>query len=65
MEKFLYISPAIVAILIFIYMRKRQADRNDKMRERFWKREEELMNMLSAKKNKDENEPEENKENGN
>ena len=54
MEKFLYISPAIVALLIFIYMRKRQADRNDKMRERFWKREEELMNMLSARKDKDE-----------
>ena len=65
MEKFLYISPAIVALLIFIYMRKRQADRNDKMRERFWKREEELINILSAKKNKDENEPKENKEDGN
>lgn len=31
-------------------MRKQQADRNDKMRDRFRKREAELMDMLSAKK---------------
>jgi DNA topoisomerase IB len=55
MERYLYISPAIVAILIFIYMRNQQAKRNDKLRERLWKREEELIQMLSAKKDKKEN----------
>jgi DNA topoisomerase IB len=55
MERYLYISPAIVALLIFIYMRNRQAKRNHKLRDRFKKREEELMEILSAKKNKTEN----------
>ena len=50
MERYLYICPAVVAIIIFAYMRKQQADRNDKMRDRFRKREAELMDMLSAKK---------------
>lgn len=50
MEKFLFIPPAIVALLIFIYMRNRQAKRNDKMRERFWKREKEVMEMVTKKK---------------
>ena len=52
MERYLYISPAVVAIIIFIYMRNVQAKRNDKLRQRFWKREEELIEMLKAKKNK-------------
>ncbi len=55
MERYLYISPAIIALLIFIYMRNVQAKRNDKLRQRFWKREEELIQMLEAKKNKTEN----------
>ena len=55
MERFLYIPPAIVALLIFVYMRNVQAKRNDKLRQRFWKREEELIQMLEAKKNKTEN----------
>ena len=54
-DRILYISPAIVALLIFKYMRNVQAKRNDKMRERFWKREEDLMNMLSAQKKKEDN----------
>ncbi len=55
MERYLYISPAIVALLIFVYMRNVQAKRNDKLRQRFWKREEELIQMLEAKKDKTEN----------
>ena len=56
MERYLYISPAIIALLIFAYMRNQQAKRNDKLRERFRKREEELMQLLSTKKDKEENE---------
>ena len=55
MERFLYISPAIIAIVIFIYMRNVQAKRNDKLRKRLWKREEELNKILSAKKSTIEN----------
>ena len=55
MEKCLYISPAIVALIIFIYVRNVQAKRNDKLRQRFWKREEELIKTISAKKNKTDN----------
>ena len=49
MERFIYISPAVVAIIIFIYMRNVQAKRNDKLRKRLWKREKELHQLLSAK----------------
>ena len=52
MERYLFISPAIVALLIFVYMRNVQAKRNDKLRQRFWKREEELIQMLKAKTSK-------------
>ena len=55
MERFIYIAPTIVAIIIFIYMRNVQAKRNDKLRKRLWKREEELHQLLSAKKNTTEN----------
>ena len=55
MERYLYIGPGIIAIIIFAYMRNRQADRNDKLRNRFRKREEELMNILSSKKEEKEN----------
>ena len=60
MERFVYISPAIVAIVIFIYMRNVQAKRNDKLRKRLWKREEELHQMLSAQKDKTENNKDDN-----
>ena len=60
MERFIYISPAIVAVLIFIYMRNVQAKRNDKLRKRLWKREEELIQMLAAKKDNIENKENEN-----
>ena len=56
MERILYISPVIVALYIFRYMRNVQAQRNDKMRQRFWKRDEELINVLSAKRKKEDNE---------
>lgn len=60
MERYIYISPAIVAIIIFIYMRNVQAKRNDKLRKRLWKREEELHQMLSAQENKTENKKDDN-----
>jgi hypothetical protein len=60
MGRFIYISPAIVAVLIFIYMRNVQAKRNDKLRKRLWKREEELIQMLAAKKDNIENNENEN-----
>lgn len=60
MERYIYISPAIVAIIIFIYMRNVEAKRNDKLRKRLWKREEELHQILSAQKNKTENKKDEN-----
>ncbi len=41
--------PAIVAIIIFMYMRNRQAKRNDALRKRFWKREQELIQILNKK----------------
>jgi hypothetical protein len=55
MERYLTIPPAIVAILIFVYMRNQQAKRNDKLRMRFWKREEELIQRLTSTKDKKEN----------
>jgi hypothetical protein len=54
-ERYLTIPPAIVAILIFVYMRNQQAKRNDKLRKRFWKREEELIQRLTSAKDKKEN----------
>ena len=60
MERILYISPAIVALIIFSYMRNVQAKRNDQMRQRFWKREEELINTLSAAKESNQNKENEN-----
>ena len=50
----IYIPIAVVPLIIFIYMRNNQAKRNDKMRERFWKREEELMELLNKKNNTNE-----------
>jgi len=59
MERFLIISPAIVAILIFVYMRNVQAKRKDKLRKRLLKREKNLMLNISSK-----NEETKNNENG-
>lgn len=52
MERLLFISPAIIALLIFIFMRNQQAKRNDKLRKRFWKKERDLMDVLSRKNDK-------------
>jgi hypothetical protein len=41
-------------------MRDVQAKRNDKLRKRLWKREEELHQMLSAQKDKTENNKDDN-----
>jgi hypothetical protein len=41
---------AIVAIKIFFYMRNKQEKRNYKLRRRFWKREKELIQTLTFKK---------------
>ncbi len=46
---------AIVSLLVFAYMRNQQARRNDKRRDRLDARQEELMEMLKAKKVKEEN----------
>jgi hypothetical protein len=54
MERFLIISPAIVAILIFVYMRNVQAKRNDKLRQRMQKREKQLRQLLADKKEENE-----------
>ena len=59
MEHFLIISPVIVAILIFVYMRNVQAKRKDKLRKRLLKREKNLMLNISSK-----NEETKNNENG-
>jgi hypothetical protein len=39
---------SILALLIFGYMRNRQAKRNDKRRERLWKRQDELIDFLQT-----------------
>lgn len=49
MERFLYMSPAIVAILIFIYMKYVQKKRLAKRRKRFQKTNQELMQILKNK----------------
>jgi hypothetical protein len=41
---------AMVAIKIFFYMRNKQEKRNYKLRRRFWKREEEIIQTLTFKK---------------
>ncbi|MFN8243792.1 MAG: hypothetical protein U0X40_07020 [Ferruginibacter sp.] len=57
MDKLYIIIPAFIAIFIFVYMRNKQAGRNDRRRERLWKREEELMKMLEKKKEPDSDAP--------
>ena len=51
MERLFTISPAIVALLIFAYMRACQAKRNDKLRRRFWRAEDNLIDRLKAGNN--------------
>jgi hypothetical protein len=44
------ILPIIVALVLFRYLRNTQARRNDTMRQRFWKMEEQLLQILTSKK---------------
>lgn len=46
MERYLIIPSAIVALMIFAYMRNRQADRQDERRQRLEEKQEALMEML-------------------
>jgi hypothetical protein len=46
MDRFLYISPAIVAVIVFIYMKNRQAARSERLRDRLKEKQEELVEML-------------------
>jgi len=46
MDRYLIIPPAIIALIIFAYMRNKQADRNDQRRQRLEDKKEELMEML-------------------
>lgn len=61
MDRYLIIPPAIIALIIFAYMRNRQADRQDERRQRLEEKQEALMEMLKKnnpqqdKKTKDEN----------
>jgi hypothetical protein len=48
MERFLYISPAIVAIAIFIYVSRRQQERRDKLRHRIKEKQEALIAFLQT-----------------
>lgn len=41
---------SIIALLVFAYMRNRQAARNDKRRERLWKLQERLIETLQGGK---------------
>ena len=44
------VAVSFVSLILFAYFRNRQATRNDKRRERLWKKQEELMEMLSSKR---------------
>lgn len=41
---------SILALLVFGYMRNKQASRNDKRRERLWELQERLMETLQSEK---------------
>ncbi len=44
-----YISPAAVALIIFFYMKNKQAARQEKLRDRLKEKQEELMEVLRKK----------------
>ncbi len=63
MERFLYISPALVAILIFIWLKNKQYNRHADRHNRMVDKQEELLEMLRNKKtaeNKQDNNTSEN-----
>jgi len=45
----LILIAGVVSIILFGYMRNRQAKRNDERRERLWQKQEELMELLHKK----------------
>ncbi len=49
------VALSFVSLILFAYLRNRQARRNDERRERLWKKQDELMEMLNNKKEKEEN----------
>ncbi len=50
MERFLYISPAIVAIIIFIWLKNKQQNRSIDRHNRMVDKQEELLQLLKDKK---------------
>lgn len=48
-----YISPLAVAIIIFFYMKNKQAARHEKLRDRLKEKQEELMELLRKNAEKD------------
>lgn len=52
MERYLYVGPAIVAIIIFIHMRKQQRKRNLKLRNRLNKKNTDMLRSLQAEEHK-------------
>ena len=54
MDRYLIIPPAIIALIIFAYMRNKQANRNDQRRQRLEDKKEELMEMLRKNNTKQE-----------
>jgi hypothetical protein len=56
MTRFLSISPAIVALFIFIYFNRVHLKRKYKLRKRIWRKEKDVRDILSQKKKIDINE---------
>jgi len=46
---FIIVALSFVSLMLFAYFRNRQAKRNDERRERLWKKQDELMEMLNKK----------------
>ena len=55
MDRLLIIGPAIIALIIFAYMRNKQADRNDQRKQRLEDKKEALMEMLQKNNTQQEN----------
>ena len=53
MERFFYISPAIVAIIIFIWLKNKQENRTIDRHNRMVDKQEELLKLLKEKKEND------------
>ena len=60
MERYLMISPALVAIIIFFYMRRVQSKRNQKLKKRFSKGNRDLKDLLASKSQQENSDNDEN-----